>query len=105
MIESNVFSGPLPGYIASLGLGIALGLFFLWGLWLTVRTLPASNRPALLMLASLLLRFGVVVAGFFLVARYGQWQHLMVAAAGFTLPRLLITRRGPATESRGGTGP
>jgi len=105
MIESNVFSGPLPGYFASLGLGTALGLFFLWGLWLTVRTLPASNRPALLMLASLLLRFGVVVAGFFLVARYGQWQHLLIAAAGFTLPRLLIGRYGPVTARRGGAGP
>jgi len=105
MIGSDLFTGPLLGYLASLGLGLALGMFFLWSLWLTVRSLPTSRRPALLMLGSLTFRFAVVIAGFYLVARYGDWQHLLLTTAGFVLPRLLIRRQGMEIDNRGGTGP
>ncbi len=93
MIEGESLTGLILSYGASFGFGCVLGSAFLWGLWLTVRRLPTAGHPALLMLSSLLLRFGITLAGFLLVARLGSWEHLLVAAAGFTLPRLLMKHR------------
>ena len=73
--------------------GALLGLVFFWGLWLTVRRLPDARHPALRMLVSLLLRFAVVLAGFYVLARQGEWQHLIIAAAGFVLVRLAYVWR------------
>ena len=73
--------------------GAALGLLYFAALWATLSRLPEARQPALLMLGSLLLRFTLAVAGFFVVARYGGWQHLLLAAAGFTALRLVMVRR------------
>lgn len=83
----------IPGYLASFGLGCLLGSLFLWGLWLTVQRIPSSRHPAALILGSLVLRFGLTLAGFYLVARYGHWEHILITATGFTLPRLLANQR------------
>ena len=93
MTEGESLSGLLLAYGGSFGLGVLLGMAFLWGLWLTVRRLPTTRHPALLMLASLMLRFGLTLAGFLIIARYGSWEYLLAAAVGFTLPRLLIGQR------------
>lgn len=101
MIEGESLTALMLGYGASFALGCLLGSGFLWGLWLTVRRLPTADHPALLMLASLMLRFGITLAGFLLIARVAGWEHLLVAAAGFTLPRLLLKHRlqaQPAAE-------
>lgn len=90
MIEGESLAALLLDYGASFILGCLLGSAFLWGLWHTVRRLPNADHPALLMLASLTLRFGLTLAGFLLIARVAGWEHLLVAAAGFTLPRLLV---------------
>ncbi|RRQ21008.1 ATP synthase subunit I [Thiohalobacter thiocyanaticus] len=73
--------------------GILLGLVFFWGLWLTIAGLPRAPRPGLRLLGSLLLRLGLVLAGFYFIARNGDWQPVLAAALGFTLPRLLLVRR------------
>lgn len=93
MINGTQLAGQIPGYLASFGLGCLLGALFLWGLWLTVQRIPTSRHPAALMLGSLVLRFGLAMAGFYLVARYGHWEHILITAAGFTLPRILANRR------------
>ncbi|MFO7529818.1 MAG: ATP synthase subunit I [Marinobacter sp.] len=100
MSEGVSLAGFVTGHIASFGLGVLLGTVFLWGLWLTVQRLPTAAHPAIMMLASLLLRFGVTLAGFLVIARIGSWEHLLVAAAGFTLPRLMIGRRLKSTLGR-----
>lgn len=73
--------------------GALLGLVFFWGLWRTVHHLGELRHPALWLLGSMFIRFAVVLAGFLLLARYGGWQHLLVAVAGFTLIRLVMVRR------------
>ncbi|AOY90202.1 hypothetical protein BKP64_07795 [Marinobacter salinus] len=83
----------MSAYGISFALGVALGLAFLGGLWLTVRRLGEARHPGLLMMSSLFLRLGITLAGFYVVAQYGDWQHLLAAVAGFTLPRLLIAHR------------
>lgn len=89
-------SSPLPLILSAIT-GTLLGLVFFQGLWITVRRLEQTRHPIVWMLGSLLLRFGLVLAGFFLLARQGDWTLLLAAVAGFTLARLLITRqRRPA---------
>ena len=48
--------------------GGLLGAFFFGGLWWTVRKGASSQRPALWFFGSMLLRSGVVLIGFYLVA-------------------------------------
>lgn len=70
--------------------GILLGLVFFRGLLRTVDRLPVTSHPALWMLGSLALRFGLTLGVFYLLARYGGWQPVLGAAVGFTLVRLVI---------------
>jgi F1F0 ATPase subunit 2 len=79
--------------VASGIFGALLGLVFFLGLWATVRRLETTGNPVLWILGSLVLRFSFVLAGFFLLAHYGGWEHLLVAAVSFTLPRLFMVRR------------
>jgi len=56
-----------------------------------VRQGLASKRPALWFLGSQLLRTGVALGGFYLVAR-GDWQRLLACLLGFVMARLVVTR-------------
>lgn len=80
--------GPL---ILALLAGVPLGALFFGGLWWTLRKGLSSTRPALWFLGSLLLRSGIVLAGFNLVGD-GQWQRLLACLAGFFMARLIVTR-------------
>ncbi len=71
-------------------IGFVLGAIFFGGLWWTVGKAMSSTRPALWFLASLLLRSGIVLAGFFFVSA-GQWQRLLLCLLGFILARLVVT--------------
>jgi F1F0 ATPase subunit 2 len=70
--------------------GVALGAIFFGGLWWTVRKSISSQQPALWFLPSLLLRTGLVLAGFYFVSR-GHWERLLVCLLGFVLARLIVT--------------
>ena len=70
---------------------MALGAFFFGGLWWTVRSSFSSPRPGLLVFVSLLLRLGIALAGFFLVAD-GHWQPLIACLLGFIVARVIIVR-------------
>lgn len=85
-------SGPGALFLAVL-VGAALGAFFFGGLWWTVRRLPDSEHPVLLMLASLLVRIAVVLGGFWLVMD-GRWERAVACLVGFTVVR--FTGVGPA---------
>ncbi len=65
--------------------GLAAGGFFLWSLWWSVRRLPNSRSPALLMLASFLVRMTVVLGVLGLLAMRGDWRWLVAAGIGFAL--------------------
>ena len=72
--------------------GIALGWFFVGGLWMTVRKLPTAESPMLLSMSSLLLRLAVTLIGFWLVGR-GSWRRLVAALIGFVLIKFLLVSR------------
>jgi F1F0 ATPase subunit 2 len=70
--------------------GILLGAIFFGGLWWTVRKGFVSQRPALLFLTSLVLRTGIVLAGFYFVSG-GNWRRLLLSLLGFVAARLAVT--------------
>jgi F1F0 ATPase subunit 2 len=72
------------------GIGVLLGAIFFGGLWWTVRKSLSSERPALWIFTSLLLRMGVTLTGFYLVSD-GQWQRLLLCLLGFIMARLVVT--------------
>jgi F1F0 ATPase subunit 2 len=77
---------------AALIVGIALGIVYFWGLWLTVLRLPGVHHPALLTFGSFLLRSGIVLVGFYLVSG-GQWVRLAACLVGFVLARQVMLYR------------
>ena len=81
--------------------GLLLGAIFFGGLWWTVRLGVTSKRPALLFLGSMLLRTGVVIAGFYVVSD-GHWQRLLACLFGFAIARFIVMRlTGPPLEHYG----
>jgi len=70
--------------------GVVLGAIFFGGLWWTVRRGAVSPRPAWWFLVSALLRMGIALAGFYLVADH-RWQRLLACLIGFIFARLLVT--------------
>jgi F1F0 ATPase subunit 2 len=86
--------------VFALAAGALLGAMFYGGLWWTVRRGVSSRRVALWFLASLLLRMGVALAGFYFVAA-GHWQRLLLCLLGFVMARLAVTwLTRPSRESR-----
>jgi F1F0 ATPase subunit 2 len=79
--------------------GLALGVIFYGGLWLTIRHGTSSPRPAFWFLISALLRMGVALAGFYFVGG-GVWQRLVACLVGFIVARLLVMRWLPTTRSK-----
>lgn len=72
--------------------GLLLGGLFYGGLWWTVRRGLGSPRPALWFLASYLVRTGIALAGFHLLAG-GHWPRLLVCLLGFLSARFLLMRQ------------
>ena len=88
---------------AAAAAGLALGAFYFGGLWWTVRRLPGARHPAVLLLASFLLRGTVLVAGV-LAASGGRWRRVAACLAGLLLVRLAAGLRlhAPAPTARAG---
>jgi F1F0 ATPase subunit 2 len=71
--------------------GIALGILFFGGLWLTVKKTINSPMPAFWILGSFLLRVGITLIGFYYIAT-GSVQRLLICVLGFITGRFIITR-------------
>lgn len=70
--------------------GLLLGAIFFGGLWWTVRKGLSSKQPAFWFLGSVLLRMGIVLAGFYLVGRE-DWKRLLACLLGFVIARFVVT--------------
>ena len=77
--------------VLALVAGLMLGAIFFGGLWWTVRKGVFSKSPALWFLGSMLLRMGIVLAGFYFVGR-GDWQRLVSCLLGFIIARFIVMR-------------
>lgn len=81
-------------------MGAALGLFFFGGLWFTVRALPSSRSPALLMLGSFVIRISGTLAGFHFIMG-DRWERLLACLVGFLVARtILVVSCGPKKNER-----
>ncbi len=78
--------------LISLASGIALGVFYFGGLWLTLRRLPTSEHPALLTLGSLLGRSSACFFGFYLMAGSGL-EGLVLSLVGFVAVKVALVRK------------
>ena len=72
--------------------GVLLGAFFFGGLWWTVQKGMGSDVPALWFLGSLLLRNGVIMAGFYFVSQ-NHWSRLVMCFLGFLIARVIVMKR------------
>ena len=79
--------------------GIGLGALFFGGLWWTVNKCVSSRRPGLLVFVSLILRLGMILAGFYLVAG-AHWQRLLACLLGFVVARFIVTQVVPPLIER-----
>ena len=72
--------------------GIGLGTIYFGGLWWTLGRIMTARNPALFTLGSYLGRLAAAFLGFYLIARTGQWQGLLVCLAFFILARTVMVR-------------
>ena len=83
---------PIWKLAVALAAGVAVGLFYFGGLWLTVRRLSDAKRPHVWALVSFAARTVVAVAAVGLMAWLGGWQTLAACMAGFIAMRLVTAR-------------
>lgn len=69
--------------------GCLLGTVFYGGLWWTVRKGMASAHPARWFFGSFLLRMGIAVGGFYVIAN-GDWKKMLACLAGFIIARIVV---------------
>ncbi|MHB9031322.1 MAG: N-ATPase subunit AtpR, partial [Candidatus Latescibacterota bacterium] len=79
-------------YGAAMTAGMLLGMLYFGGLWMTVRALPRSKHPGVLILGSYFLRLALTGICFALIAHGGLWDRLLLCLLGFFLTRLFIVR-------------
>ena len=82
----------IPALALAFLAGALLGVFFFGGLWWTVQKGMTSERPALWFLGSLLLRTGLILAGFYLVSQ-DHWSRLVMCLLGFLIARFIVVKR------------
>lgn len=72
--------------------GMLLGAFYYGGLLLTLKKLPQSKRPNLIIFMSWTLRLGLAAAFLYFLAA-GRSERLLFAMGGFILVRFFFAKR------------
>jgi len=71
--------------------GLALGAFYIFTLWKTVKNLPGSSHPLRLMMASFAMRAAILLIALYFIAD-GHWERLALAFSGFIIMKIFLTR-------------
>jgi F1F0 ATPase subunit 2 len=71
--------------------GAAVGVFYFFGLWLTVKKAITAKIPALWISGSYMIRTGITLAGFYYTSQ-GNWQRMIICLCGFLFGRYLVSR-------------
>jgi F1F0 ATPase subunit 2 len=82
---------PAQTLLLALVAGLALGGFYFGTLWWTLRKAMHSAQPLAWFLGGLLLRIGIVMPGFYLVAN-AHWARMLACLCGLLLARQLLMR-------------
>ena len=80
--------------------GLILGTVFFAGLWYTVKKAVNAKTPALWFIGSFILRMGIVLLGFYLVAQ-GHWSGLLISVLGFIIARFIVVHYTKSTIKGG----
>jgi F1F0 ATPase subunit 2 len=78
--------------VIAFSFGTVIGLFYFMGLWWTVRNLPRSRNPSLLMSGSFVLRTAMAAGCFYLIMG-NRWETIAVSLLGFVIMRMVLVRR------------
>lgn len=80
---------PIVTLVLSAAAGFVLGALYFAGLRLTTLALTRARRPALLMIASLIGRMALLLAGIWLVGA-GDWRRILAATIGVVAARAFV---------------
>ncbi len=84
--------------------GVVIGVVFFGGLWWTVQKVTSSSKGPFWFVGSFVIRMGVALGGFLLVAD-GHWQRVLACLVGFLVARVVVTRltadKNPLTPEAG----
>ena len=72
--------------------GLALGIFYFGGLWVTVRLVPRVANPKKLLFVSFILRISVLLSGLWFVLRLHSLHFLATLAAFFLMRFIMLSR-------------
>jgi F1F0 ATPase subunit 2 len=81
----------LPLFLCGIA-GMALGLLYFGGLWLTIQRLPHTRYPIPLMLGSMIVRTAFTIGGFYYVMSQ-HWERAIACLIGFILMRMIFSSR------------
>ena len=82
-------------YCVALFWGILLSVFYFGGLYKTLKMAAGSKKIKSILLLSFLIRTVLVLAGFWLILKYGLYPFILSFVA-FVITRFVITRKlGP----------
>ena len=76
-------------------LGLGLGVFFFYGLWLTIRNIDRFKSPSVWIFWSAIFRVGITLFGFYYSAFLtgdGQFKRIILCLFGFLISRFIMTR-------------
>lgn len=80
--------------VISFFLGIFLGILYFGGLWVTVKQLAETNRPALMFVSSFLIRILIFTAGFYYAVTTGILQALICILSFIITRKVFLKYRG-----------
>ena len=72
--------------------GVAIGLFYFGGLWLTVKKAVRVKRSELLLIISFIVRAGLSLVLFFILMN-GYWLNAVMLLVGFIISRTVLIGR------------
>jgi F1F0 ATPase subunit 2 len=75
--------------VFAFGAGLALGAFFSFNLWASVRKMVDEKTPWYVLFGGYVFRMSMVLVGFFLVMA-GRWERMTAALAGFLAMRAVM---------------
>ena len=80
--------------------GIILSIFYFGGLYQTLKMAAGSKKTKYILLTSFIIRTILVLAGFWLILKYGL-NSFIISFMAFVVTRFVITRRlGPGVARK-----
>ncbi|MCA9047473.1 MAG: ATP synthase subunit I [Planctomycetaceae bacterium] len=81
---------PATALLLSFAAGVGIGACYFVLLWQTVRRIPDSRQPAVLLFSGLVIRLVLALAGFRLVMGE-DWRRAVACLGGFVAARIVVS--------------